>query len=104
MISYVEIGKYIIAFVRTLDNRKTRVYELCNSQNEKIHLGEIKYNTGWRKYCFYPRDETVFDSKCLMDIVRFVDSLNTKRKRETVIINKKEMIEKIKQYKDTISS
>lgn len=79
MISYVEIGKYITAFDQTSDNRKTKVYELCNRQNERIHLGEIKYNTRWRKYCFYPTDETVFDSKCLLDIIDFIDKLNLER-------------------------
>ncbi len=79
MISYVEIGKYIVAFDQTPDNRKTKIYELCNSQNERIHLGEIKYNPRWRKYCFYPLEETVFDSKCLLDIVNFIDKLNIER-------------------------
>lgn len=78
-ISYVEIGKYITAFDQTPDNRKTKVYELCNSQNERDYLGEIKYNTKWRKYCFYPIDYTVFDSKCLMDIVKFINTLNEER-------------------------
>lgn len=79
MISYVEIGKYIIAFDQTPDNRKTKVYELCNSRDERIRLGEIKYNGAWRKYCFYPLDGTIFDSKCLHDIINFIDKLNLER-------------------------
>ncbi|MEI3530661.1 MAG: hypothetical protein V8Q75_06370 [Bacilli bacterium] len=80
VIEYTFIGKYITAFIEQLPKRKTPIYKLCNQQNELIHLGEIKYNPSWRKYCFYPIDETVFDSKCLLDIVEFMDKLNRKRR------------------------
>lgn len=77
-ISYVEVGKYIIAFDQTLDNKKTKVYELCNSQDERIHLGEIKYNSRKKEYCLYTRDidDTIFNSKCLTDILKFINYLN----------------------------
>lgn len=80
MICFIDIGDYIRAFDITPDNRKTKIYELCNSKNELIKLGKIKYNNRWRKYCFYPIDETVFDDKCLTDIVNFIDKLNIERK------------------------
>lgn len=76
MVEYLEIGKYIIAYENHVEGRKTPIYELCNSKNELIKLGEIKWNSSWRKYCFYPIDETVFDSKCLMDITSFMNVLN----------------------------
>lgn len=82
MISFIDIGDYIRAFDITPDNRKTSIYKLCNAKNELIHLGEIKYNGAWRKYCFYPIDDTVFDNKCLMDIVNFIDQLNYERKHK----------------------
>lgn len=81
-IEYIEIGKYITAFIEKPKNRKTPIYELCNAKNELIHLGEIKYNSSWRKYCFYPTDDTVFDDKCLKDIIDFMNSLNDKRKNK----------------------
>lgn len=80
-IEYIEIGNYITAFIDRPSNRKTPIYELCNAKNELIHLGKIKYNGAWRKYCFYPIDDTVFDSKCLKDIVDFMNKLNDERKK-----------------------
>ena len=89
-ISFLDIGKYIRIYDDTPDNRKTKVYTLVNKENELIHLGEIKWNTCWRKYCFYPEYETVFDNKCLTDIITFLNKLNEeyKEKRKTYESNR----------------
>lgn len=78
MIEYICLGEYITAFPYKPNNRKTYIYELCNRQNELIKLGSIKYNPSFRKYCFYPIDRTVFDSRCLNDLITFMDSINKK--------------------------
>jgi len=76
MIEYIEIGKYITAFDETPDNRKTKIYFLCNSRNELIHLGKIKWHGAWRQYCFFPEEDTLFNSDCLNDITDFLNKLN----------------------------
>lgn len=42
----------------------------------KETLGEIKYYTKWRKYCFYPLSKTYFDDECLLQIIRKLQFLN----------------------------
>lgn len=80
-ISYINLGKYIVAYNQTPENRKTKIFDLCNSKNELIYLGQIKYNPRWRKYCFYPVEDTVFDGGCLHEIISFLDKLNLERIR-----------------------
>lgn len=43
---------------------KTKVYEITTKDSSSI-LGYIKWHGAWRKYCFYPEGNTIFDSKCL---------------------------------------
>ncbi len=56
----------------------TRVLEIY-SVAWNNHLGTIKWYAPWRKYCFYPGDSTVFDSKCLQDIQDKIDALMSER-------------------------
>lgn len=79
-ISYYNIGKYIRAFDDTPQGRKTQVLELCNAQNELIHLGQIKWHGSWRQYCFFPVDDTVFNKECLNDITKFLELINKEYK------------------------
>ncbi len=80
-ITFMKLGKYMTAFPEYIDGRKTPIYEITNQQNEFIKLGYVKYNSRWRKYCFYPDDETVFDDKCLLEMIKFLNYLNNERKR-----------------------
>lgn len=34
-------------------------------------LGEIKWWTAWRRYCFFPREDTVYDAIWLTEIAAF---------------------------------
>ncbi len=53
---------------------KTNVYVIFSILS-KAKLGEIRWNPGWRRYCFFPEMNTVFDSDCLEDIKDFIDVL-----------------------------
>lgn len=49
--------------------------------NKKSYmLGMIRWKGEWRKYCFFPRIDSVFDSKCLLEIVEFIKKLMDERK------------------------
>ena len=53
--------------------------EVVNKKTRES-LGLIEFNKKWRKWCFYPENETWFDSECLDDI-----SLRCKEKdKETI--------------------
>lgn len=50
--------------------RKTKVF-LVNSMGENSFLGLIKWYSHWRKYCFFPAEQTIFEWDCLCDIAEF---------------------------------
>lgn len=58
---------------------KTAVY-LVSSIPSNEPLGHIYWNNAWRRYAFFPLENTTFDSSCLIEIRDFVDSLMKKRK------------------------
>lgn len=67
---YVDVsksGKTKLWRIRPLDSHDT--------------LGEVKWYGPWRKYCFYPDHNTVFEQDCLRDIAKFCES-QTKAHRE----------------------
>ncbi len=37
------------------------------------YLGTIKWYSNWRKYCFYPSFETIFEQSCLRLISDFIE-------------------------------
>ncbi len=80
-VNYMYLGKYITVCEESTKG-KTFKYHLWNRVNQSIKLGEVKWNTSWRKYCFYPEGETVFDNQCLNTIVEFLDSLNDSKNKE----------------------
>lgn len=58
---------------------KTDTYHVV-SKSTQYSLGYIRWYGSWRQYCFYPANETVFDRKCLQDIIIFIQELMDKRK------------------------
>lgn len=77
--TYINLGKYIIAYEEWTRGKKLPHYILCNKDNEFIHLGTIKWFSGWRKFCWFTDelfDDIVFDSKCLREIEDFLEKLN----------------------------
>lgn len=63
--------------------RKTGVWNCLNTKSLDL-LGQVKWYSGWRRYCFYPSPNTVYSSGCLNDIVNFIDSLMAARAGEHV--------------------
>jgi len=58
---------------------KTQVYNVANKENGS-YIGQVKWNSGWRKYCFFPQPNCLFESDCLSDIVKFLNKLMLDRK------------------------
>lgn len=75
-------AKTHLKFVEIKDTGKTKVWEIQNSfLGAKIGL--IKWFGAWRKYCFFPNEETVFDTKCLNRISEFMDEQMKSRKKKS---------------------
>lgn len=69
-----------------LDNTKgiTKQFTIQpkNSSDINESLGLIKWYSPWRRYCFHPANQTIFDSKCLSNINDFISSLMNERKKD----------------------
>ena len=68
-----------ITFVLVDQKPKTSVYEV-RSKEGNIYLGQIKWYAPWRCYSFFPAPDTIFEKKCLGDIVNFINKLMYERK------------------------
>ncbi len=62
------------------DGMKTSVYLIVTTDGNS--LGEIKWFASWRKYCFFPNTNTLYETDCLSDIVKFLNKLMLDRKIE----------------------
>jgi hypothetical protein len=64
--------------------RKTNIYVVM-AKDGNIKLGEIRWFGRWRKYCFYPWSETIYEETCLRDIADFLTqetaAYKTKKRR-----------------------
>ena len=54
---------------RAIAPRKTDAW-VCKSKTGTV-LGGVKWWTHWRRYCFFPANEMLFDANCLWDIADF---------------------------------
>ena len=58
---------------------KTKIFA-CDNHQTDAYLGVVKWNCGWRQYCFYPEPVLVFSKSCLDDIGHFIKQLMDERK------------------------
>ena len=58
---------------------KTGTYDVIANEGN-IVLGQIKWYSPWRKYSFFPNNNTLFEKTCLQDIINFIDKLMEERK------------------------
>jgi hypothetical protein len=69
-----------IAFLAKSKSCKTDIYQVISK--EGILLGDIKWCARWRKYAFYPDNDTVFEQTCLNDIAEMLEILKQRRKMQ----------------------
>lgn len=62
-------------------NRKTQIVKISGVVND-THLGEIRFYGAWRQYTFWPKECTIFDTKCLNEIVAKIDEMNAEIRKE----------------------
>lgn len=72
---------YIRILKEILLKRKTPIYHI-ESMLSKDEIGQIKWYGAWRKFCFYPNGDTIWDNKCLEQIIAFLNQVNTKKKNK----------------------
>jgi len=66
--------KYI-HFELTKKLPKTEVWR-CRNNKSLGFLGTVKWDSGWRQYCFFTEGGCKFSSSCEMDIADFLVQVN----------------------------
>ena len=59
--------------------KKTDTYFVQNRETRSL-IGQVKWYGPFRKYSFFPLNNTVYEPTCLRDIAEFIDKLMTERK------------------------
>ena len=60
---------------------KTQYINVTTRRGEPFEeIGHIKWYPAWRKYCFFPDSETLYEAKCLSDIESYINFLMDGRK------------------------
>jgi hypothetical protein len=72
--------KYI-NFVKIGDTGKTSTWAIQNNRSNSS-LGEIKWYSAWREYCFFTTSGVVFNKSCMLDILDFIKQLQETRTKK----------------------
>ena len=75
-----------IQFVEFPAAGKTRNWTVTANEGGAV-LGIVKWYIPWRKYCFFPERNCVFEQDCLRDIAEFCE-VRTKTHREELKASK----------------
>ena len=71
-------GKWI-RFVHEDELKKTHIWSV-QTNDTGYELGIIKWHPSWRKYCFFPGLDTVFENICLHEIAEFIKQKMAEKK------------------------
>lgn len=77
----MELKYKYIHFVKTEGKPKTSVWE-CRNNSSGHELGVVKWNSGWRQYCYFPTVQAVYSSGCLNNISEFISTIMQERAKE----------------------
>ena len=75
-------SEYIEIIKEEFVNRKTPIYHI-NSKHSQDEIGVVKWYGAWRKYCFFPNGDTIWDMKCLQQVCDWLLEVNTPIKNRT---------------------
>ena len=74
-------NEYFVILEERPEKRKTSIYHIfSNKSRDEIWL--IKWYGAWRKYCFFPNADTIWDNKCLNNINSFLEEINVSKKKQ----------------------
>lgn len=64
--------KWVRFVVTNLEGRSTEAWRV-EAREDGEELGYIKFRSRWRKFAFYPLNDTLFEADCLHDIADFCE-------------------------------
>lgn len=68
-----------LRFEKVADNTRTIKIDVVPKEGHGP-IGQIHWYHTWRKYCFFPEWNCVFETQCLSDIIKVVNNLNLEHK------------------------
>ena len=71
-----------IEFKECTSTKKTKSFAVLTLSKPVQMLGWVKWYAPWRKYAFFPKEFTVYETDCLKLITTFIDQLMVERKVE----------------------
>lgn len=77
--TYLAPTRYLRFELVRRPGRKTMTWVVV-SQSSGVKLGEIRWHSPWRQYCFFPSSETIFNVECMNDIVDRIETIMRWRK------------------------
>lgn len=62
---------------------KTDVWHVWSIKEAPMtaHLGIVKWFAPWRKYAFFPAEQTLYEQDCLRDLAEFVEVETVKQRK-----------------------
>lgn len=54
------------------------------SDSQNVIIGQVRWYSHWRKYCFFPSQDTVWEEICLGEISDFIKRRTTERRQGKV--------------------
>lgn len=74
----IKTTKYL-KFDIVRDTGKTKIVFIINIHHDEV-IGEIRWFSRWRQYCFLPNHGTVWNTSCLDDVNAVIKQLMNERK------------------------
>jgi len=68
--------KYI-HFVKISTQHKTSVWS-CYNNNSGDELGQVRWYSRWRQYCYFPVARAIYNISCLNDIAHFITQITSR--------------------------
>lgn len=59
------------------------MHDKADSDEQYSGLGAIKWYGAWRRYCFFPLGQTIFEQDCLRDIAAFCEKQTKAQRAKT---------------------
>jgi hypothetical protein len=72
--------KYLLFAINCVKG-KTKVIDVINIHHNEF-IGEIKWFSRWRQYCFFPVPETIWNKTCLEEVNSVITELMEERKKK----------------------
>jgi hypothetical protein len=70
------------------DSGKTKLWSVVNIRRklgkieQRGRVGIVSWHGAWRRYCFFPACNTIFEENCLRDIARFCEEATRSHRRK----------------------